>query len=602
MATNTISRTPSFGTFVGSRLGRLGNVSVDPRCCCIACQTLQCLERTRFFAGQLLSEADLNNEQSYWLAKARLHNRFLHGWGVVCGMQVVCSECPGWVTVKTGYAIDPCGNDIIVCTDQPFNLLKAIQDCCAAAKQPAPNCSPLRYTPSPNCKDLIQKWCITIEYKEQESRLVTPLVASPSQPSSCGCGCGPNNGDAKGTGYGNGGGNGSSYFMKSSASSCASVATQPQPATPPPASCEPTRIVEGFQLGIVCPPGSLTKPEGPQPGSLIYQLELCAQGIILLIQQMPNVTQAQDVQTAYQMTCKFLQAVNQYFAKNSSATHCTILDDLSAISVPPPQAGTDISVYVGIVAKIMTDLVNALLDCICFALLPACQPDPCDDRLILACVTVQDGTILDICHFTGRKQLITIPALQYWLGPLGLDKLESAIDKLLEFPCCRDFADRGNINVFTGREAYQQESFTSAGIASPAVVNRIAAHYLAQTLGASALNAVAPGTRAVDLRAFVGQDFRAVLDNLHGQKFTQVNTVSVAEDPSWTPEAIASAGEFVPAAVSVGQPLTMYTSGNLVVGFEVVDPTTAKLQDLQNQINQLQKHVGAPAAGPRAKK
>src|SRR5215469_8357807 len=101
--------------------------------CCLpaACEVLQCLDRTRWFAGQLLTESDLNNEQSYLLAKNRLHNRYLHGWGVVCGLQVVCAECDGWVTVKTGYAIDPCGNDIIVCEDQPFNVIQAIQACCA---------------------------------------------------------------------------------------------------------------------------------------------------------------------------------------------------------------------------------------------------------------------------------------------------------------------------------------------------------------------------------------------------------------------------------------------------------------------------------------
>src|SRR5215831_8329342 len=123
------------------------------KCCCPACVGLECLDRTRFFSGQLLTEADLNNEQSYWLAKNRLHNRFLHGWGVVCGMQVVCSECDGWVTVKPGYAIDAC---------------------CTPSKQTG-NCAPLRSTPPANCQGTTQTWCITIEYQEQPTRLITPL-------------------------------------------------------------------------------------------------------------------------------------------------------------------------------------------------------------------------------------------------------------------------------------------------------------------------------------------------------------------------------------------------------------------------------------------
>jgi hypothetical protein len=594
MATTSFFRPPSMSSLVGSRLGRPASVAADPACCCIACQTLQCLERTRFFAGQLLSEADLNNEQSYLLAKNRLHNRYLHGWGVVCGMQVVCSECSGWVTVKTGYALDPCGNDIIVCSDQPFNLIKAIQDCCAPAKQPTANCSPLRYTPSPTCKDLIQRWCITIRYQEQPSRLVTPLVQTPSQSTSCGCGCGTKS---------NGNGNTQNSSTKAQGSACSAVATQTatQPTTVPPASCEPTRIVEGFQLGIVAAPDSYIKEvPPPEPGSLIYQLEQCAQGIVLLLQQAPDLTNVQDPQIAYQAVCKFLQAVQFYFAKNSSVTHCTILDDLTAITIPTPQSGAGVPVYVGIVAQIVTDLVYALLDCFCFSLLPACQPDPCDDRIILACVTVQDGRILDICHFSGRKQLVTIPSLQYWLGPLGLDKFTSWLDGVLQFFCCRDLRDQAGANLFTNRQAYQQESLTSAGIATPAALNRIAGHYVAQTLGASVLNSIAPGTRAVDLRPMVGQQSEIVQANLRKQGFDQVNSVSVASDPSWTPDAIASAGPFAPAAVSVGQPLNMYTNGNIVVGFDVVDPTTAKLQDLQNQINQLTNQLGAasPAAKP----
>src|SRR4051794_26209357 len=104
-------------------------------CSCPACTGLLCLDRPRFFAGQLLSEAELNGELEYILAKQRLHNRYLHGPGTVCGLEVVCSNCEGQVIVKPGYAIDPCGNDVIVCDEQSFDVLKAIKACCDAAKK-----------------------------------------------------------------------------------------------------------------------------------------------------------------------------------------------------------------------------------------------------------------------------------------------------------------------------------------------------------------------------------------------------------------------------------------------------------------------------------
>ncbi len=552
-------------------------------CCCPACQGLQCLDRTRFFAGQLLTEGDLNNEQSYWLAKSRLHNRYLHGWGVVCGMQVVCSECDGWVTVKTGYAVDPCGNDIIVCTDTPFNVVQAIQDCCKAIQQPAPNCSPLRYTPSPVCKDVVQKWCIAIQYQEQPSRLVTPLVAASSQPSTCGCGCGSSNSKNGKNGSANG--------------CCSGSSTQTQTATAtstttPPATCEPTRVVEGFQLCIV-PPPETEERQAPEPGSFLYQLEQCAQGLILLLLQAPDLSNVTDPQAAYTATCNYLAAVNKYFAQNSAVTHCKILDDLAAITVPSPGPNTTVSVYVGIVAQIKLLLVYALLDCMCFALLPPCAPDPCDNRVILACVTVQDGKIVDICHFTGRKQLVTLHSLHYWLGPLGLDNLLNSLDRILQSFCCGEIKDLGAFSFASGQAAYQQESFTSAGVSNAAVINRVAAHYMAQTLGASALNVLAPGARAVDLRPLVGQPTEVVTRTLESQGFKQVTRQAVDEDPSWTADAVASSADFAPAAVSSGQRLTVYTKGSAAVGFAVVDPTTAALQDLQAQVKQLQSQINS---------
>ncbi|MGB8769091.1 MAG: hypothetical protein WCC92_05730 [Candidatus Korobacteraceae bacterium] len=549
--------------------------STSAACCCPACQGLACLDRTRFFAGQLLSEADLNNEQSYWLAKGRLHNRFLHGWGVVCGMQVVCSECDGWVTVKSGYAIDPCGNDIIVCADQAFNVIKAIQSCCNATKQPTPNCSPLRYTPSPECQGSTQEWCITIQYQEQPSRLVTPLTAATSQSSSCGC-CGSTNA---------GNGNGSSQTTMSNGSSCSATSTQTSTSTVPAGTCEPTRIVEGFLLGVVPAPEVNPESQGPLPGTLLYQLQQCSQGLVLLLQQAPDLSNVQDSQVAYQSTCNYLLAVNQYFAKNSAVTHCKILDDLAAIKVP---AGADVPVYIGIVAEIKLLLVYALLDCVCFSLLPPCAPDPCDNRLILACVTVQDGSIVDICHFTGRKQLITLHDLHYWLGPFGVDNLLAAITKALASVCCAEEKQLSGFSNLSLGKAYDQEAINSAGVSNAAVLNRIAAHYVSQTLGASALNSIAPGARAVDLRPLVGQPMETVQRTLEQQGFKQVTPQSVDEDASWTPYAVASSAQFAPAAVSAGQPLTVYTKGTVAVGFDVVDPTTARLNDLQAQVTALQ--------------
>src|SRR5205809_1756003 len=173
-------------------------------CSCPACLGLQCLERPRYFSGQLLTETDLNSEQEYMLAKQRLHNRYLHGTGIVCGLQVTCSTNAGAVTIESGYAIDPCGNDIIVCNTHDFPVIQRIQDCEKAHKrQRKGNCNPLVPPPDENCKDLEHHYCLTIAYTEQEARLTPTLrqgsATNTSNGKGTGCGC---NGSGKQNGCG----------------------------------------------------------------------------------------------------------------------------------------------------------------------------------------------------------------------------------------------------------------------------------------------------------------------------------------------------------------------------------------------------------------
>ncbi|HXH90987.1 MAG TPA: type II secretion system protein GspG [Thermoanaerobaculia bacterium] len=210
------------------------------QCCqCPACLGLECLERPRYFAGQLLTEAELNSEQSYVIAKNRLHNRYLHGWGVVCGLEVVCHNCDGFVTVRAGYALDPCGNDVIVCKDTELNILDAIQKCVDARRKSNDDCPPWR-DPNDTCSDDDQHWCVTLQYVENEGRSVMPLQETKSH-----CGCGGKCGGGGGCGCG---GNGNS--KKNGGCSCGAT----KAATPKKTACEPTRIFEQYRLGIIPEP------------------------------------------------------------------------------------------------------------------------------------------------------------------------------------------------------------------------------------------------------------------------------------------------------------------------------------------------------------
>ncbi len=101
--------------------------SVDVCICgCAPCDTtcckLDCLEQPRFYCGQLLTDQDLSKLLNWNQDKFRL-NRFRDGWGVVCGLEVRCDpQNTGHVLVNPGYAVDCCGDDIIVCEPTSFDL------------------------------------------------------------------------------------------------------------------------------------------------------------------------------------------------------------------------------------------------------------------------------------------------------------------------------------------------------------------------------------------------------------------------------------------------------------------------------------------------
>jgi hypothetical protein len=79
-------------------------------------------ERNRYFTGKYMTARDFRGEQEYFLSRHRLHNRVLHGWGIVCGLRVVRHPDPDcssrWVVVRAGIAIDCCGRELVLLKDQ----------------------------------------------------------------------------------------------------------------------------------------------------------------------------------------------------------------------------------------------------------------------------------------------------------------------------------------------------------------------------------------------------------------------------------------------------------------------------------------------------
>src|SRR5262245_39332709 len=71
------------------------------------------LERVRYFHGQLLTSDDLRAEQEYARARQRHFNRFVIGWGIACGLEVVPDNTTSFgIRVCPGFALDPWGQEI----------------------------------------------------------------------------------------------------------------------------------------------------------------------------------------------------------------------------------------------------------------------------------------------------------------------------------------------------------------------------------------------------------------------------------------------------------------------------------------------------------
>jgi hypothetical protein len=75
------------------------------------------LRRPNYFAGKLLTAEDLRAEQEYNRERHWQHNRLLHGYGIVVGLEVGLEENEDGgtrVVVSPGFALDGWGREIVV--------------------------------------------------------------------------------------------------------------------------------------------------------------------------------------------------------------------------------------------------------------------------------------------------------------------------------------------------------------------------------------------------------------------------------------------------------------------------------------------------------
>jgi hypothetical protein len=83
------------------------------------------LARPDWRPGGEFTAGELRLDQQYRVQRLRRHLRFVHGSGIVCGLNVVSAADaanPWSLFLCPGYGIGPCGDEIVVARRFPFDL------------------------------------------------------------------------------------------------------------------------------------------------------------------------------------------------------------------------------------------------------------------------------------------------------------------------------------------------------------------------------------------------------------------------------------------------------------------------------------------------
>lgn len=461
---------------------------VDPACHTECCPDgrcgLECLCRPRFFAGQLLTDQDLRRLDSYIVGKNRLHNRYLHGTGVVCGLEVVCNPCDDTVTVRPGYALGPCGEDIVVCNDARVDVADLIRDC--RREKLRPDCRPYGDRADEDCEAAEQKWILAICYDESPSRGVHPLREDPKKPCGHGCASG-HGGDACGCSNGNGNGNGH--------------------AKRPPSQCEPTVICEGYRFKLYKEkPRPKREPRTDRLEGLLSSSELgrrVSACLLKLVARVRELPEERDRESLARFCCELKEDLRDVI-ETGNVHDCLLGARLSDVVCPNPSDEQFAAKISQALTALMAIAVELFRSCVCSALLPPCPTSSTEDCVPLATLTVRSGDlrVLSICNWSSRRFAVTLPTLGYWLGWLPVfDALRAAVARLCcaprrtpEFTVTNSLRAKANIRSTVGPSDAAPppvETATTERVASQkgSAFSRIGAHYARSASPLSGLDA-----------------------------------------------------------------------------------------------------------------
>ncbi|MBN2440650.1 MAG: hypothetical protein JXJ04_04875 [Spirochaetales bacterium] len=368
--------------------------------------TKECwIERPEYFRGQMLTDADLIAGQKYFIEKNKLHNRSLHGWGVVCGLKVKCFPCctghgaSGKVLVEKGYAIDCCGNDIVVPGEFEFDVVRRIEEKRRASKRADP-CSGETAAPRDNeCPEGGEKYYLVLKYKEVKDKPATAFQTT----------------DACSIQY-----------------------------------CIPSRVKECYELDLVkyCTL-DMTKEE-----TILNKIQEYMERGNGVLESVGNPFEGEKVNRDL-----LIQVIREYHKILPSHTNCNKLNELDEIIADANGENID--------SRLINLLLSLSMEGYCQAFLNPCPECSEDDLVILATIEVRDKKIISICNFA-RKWVLSFPLLSYW-NILNQEPAKNMLKQFccnfIEFLSVDDKRSHitGEEKAGTFKAKYTKEESTTAG-------------------------------------------------------------------------------------------------------------------------------------------
>jgi hypothetical protein len=365
-------------------------------CCC----NLTCFERPQYYCGHLLTDADLTLEQNYFREKNKLYHRAMDGFGVACGLRITCDpKCNGSIRIGKGYAIDPCGNDLVVCAPIIYPVIDELRKknwITPPASKPCRKDDKEHDQDKDDCR-IKQCFYLSICYDEQPADYVTPF--------NTGC-------------------------------------------SPGPAACQPTRVKEGVRFELHQEP-----PKRPNPLDCIEaQIEDCfrifrdtttfGKGLKLLAPSILAILTNDRLgltMDPHDVCCQLRGLFLQQLRVCPDLYNCNLECEVSKIQCPPRDQENSLAVAAIALKKLFVLIERYVFGCILGQLAFDC-PEPCGGCVLIGAVEVENGCLTRVVNWP-RWYLWSFANLFEVLIATLINDAACSLEPAKDGGCCPNFDD-----------------------------------------------------------------------------------------------------------------------------------------------------------------